>query len=210
MSMNPKKMNEKILQKALHLFLQKGYDGTSTNDICWASRITKPTLYYYFPSKKHILYATHMENIMNVLHPYLDKCNALEDPLERLNVMLKDYAIMICSHPELRFLLHETLNIKDEPAKEIKKEWKRHYLLLRDTIAELQRSGNIRSGLKPSGAALLLLGMVTWMTYWFDHKRKNSIDEIVGLVLDMALHALGLQENTTAVGSKKVRSRAKK
>jgi AcrR family transcriptional regulator len=203
-------MSEKILQKALHLFLSKGYDGTSTNEICWATKITKPTLYYYYPSKKHLLYAVHLQSIKNLLQPHLDKSNALKYPLERLATMLKNYTIMICSHPELRFLLHETLNIKDEEAKEIKKEWKRHYLLLRDTIAELQANGKIRHKLKPSGSALMLLGMISWITYWFDHKRKDSTDEVAALVLDMAFHALGLQENTTEIGSKKVRSRVKK
>ena len=206
----PQRMSEKILQKALHLFLSKRYDGTSTNEICWATKITKPTLYYYYPSKKHLLYAVHLQSIKNLLQPHLDKSNALKYPLERLATMLKNYTIMICSHPELRFLLHETLNIKDEEAKEIKKEWKRHYLLLRDTIAELQANGKIRHKLKPSGSALMLLGMISWITYWFDHKRKDSTDEVAALVLDMAFHALGLQENTTEIGSKKVRSRVKK
>ena len=52
--------------------------------------------------------------------------------------------------------------------------------------------------------------MISWITYWFDHKRKDSTDEVAALVLDMAFHALGLQENTTEIGSKKVRSRVKK
>lgn len=208
---NPRKMSDKILQKAIQLFLLKGYEATSTNDICWASKITKPTLYYYFPSKRHVLHAAHIQNLQNVLQPYLDKCGAIEDPLERLHTMLKDYSIMICSHPELRFLLHETLNIKDEHANVVKKEWKKHYLLLRDTIAELQKKQKIRSGLKPSGAALLLLGMITWITYWFDHKRKDSINSTVDLVIDMGFHALGLQAyQTKKKNSVKGRNRADK
>jgi hypothetical protein len=114
--------------------------------------------------------------IERLLQPYLHKTNTIKDPLDRLYTMLKDYTIIVCTHPELRFLLHETLNFRDEQSKEIRKEWKRHYILLRNTIAELQTNGAIRSKLKPSGAALMILGMITWTTYWFDYKRKKSME----------------------------------
>jgi len=208
--MQPQKRKGEILRKTLQLFLSKGYESTTTNDICWASKMTKPTLYYYFPSKKDVLHAAHEQAIENIVRPYMDKSNAIKDPLERLYNMLADYTMIVCSHPELRFLLHETLNIKDKQSRKIRKEWKRHYLLFRDTIAELQARGSIRSELKPSGATLMLLGMVTWITYWFDYKRKGTIDETVSLVIDMAGHSLGLQEYITELSLKKIRDQAEK
>jgi len=44
-----------ILEKAVSLFSQKGYDGVGIQEICNDSGITKPTLYYYFGSKKGLL-----------------------------------------------------------------------------------------------------------------------------------------------------------
>jgi AcrR family transcriptional regulator len=41
----------RILQTALGLFSQKGYDATSVREICEAAGITKPTLYHFFGSK---------------------------------------------------------------------------------------------------------------------------------------------------------------
>jgi AcrR family transcriptional regulator len=43
---------EKILQVAISLFAQKGYDATSTREIVEAAGVTKPMLYYYFGSKE--------------------------------------------------------------------------------------------------------------------------------------------------------------
>jgi len=206
----PLQRKEEVLRKTLRLFLSKGYEATTTNDICRAANMTKPTLYYYFPSKRGILHAAHQHAIENIVHPYLDKSNAIKDPLERLYNMLVDYTMIVCTHPELRFLLHETLNIKDGQSRKTREEWKRHYLLFRDTIAELQASGSVRPELKPSGAALMLLGMVTWITYWFDYSRKGAIDETVSLVIDMASHSLGLQEYIMELSSKKIRDRAEK
>lgn len=46
---------EKILEIALDLFSKKGFDSTGVQEICNEAGITKPTLYYYFGSKKGTL-----------------------------------------------------------------------------------------------------------------------------------------------------------
>lgn len=43
-----------ILQKALELFKEKGYENTSIMDICKACHITKGTFYYHFPNKDEL------------------------------------------------------------------------------------------------------------------------------------------------------------
>lgn len=44
----------RILQAALRLFSEKGYEATSTREICNLARITKPTLYYFYQSKEGV------------------------------------------------------------------------------------------------------------------------------------------------------------
>jgi AcrR family transcriptional regulator len=46
--------NDRILQKALGLFSEKGYDATSVREICEAAGITKPTLYHFYGSKEGV------------------------------------------------------------------------------------------------------------------------------------------------------------
>ena len=43
---------ERIIKKALKLFLQKGFDRTSMNDIARAVEISKPAIYHHFESKE--------------------------------------------------------------------------------------------------------------------------------------------------------------
>lgn len=43
-----------ILQKALELFKEKGYENTTIMDICKACAITKGTFYYHFPNKDEL------------------------------------------------------------------------------------------------------------------------------------------------------------
>lgn len=45
----------KILECALNLFYQKGYDAVGIQEICQSAGVTKPTLYHYFGSKYGLL-----------------------------------------------------------------------------------------------------------------------------------------------------------
>ena len=51
---------ERILDVALDLFTDQGFDGTSMREIAERLNITKPAIYYHFASKEEILMALHM------------------------------------------------------------------------------------------------------------------------------------------------------
>jgi AcrR family transcriptional regulator len=187
---------EEILQSAMELFLEKGYSATSTNDICAAAKINKPTLYYYFESKRHLFFEAHNKHIQEVLRPYLARVASIADPWERLIFIIREFTKIVCYHPELRVLTHESMSIKDDYFERIREEWKKHYILLCDTISQLQSSGTIPLDLKPSWVALLVLGMITWITFWFDYSHNNQMDEIAETALRMIL--FGLTERKTS------------
>jgi len=44
-----------LLDRALELFAERGYDGVGVQEICVAAGVTKPTLYHYFGSKRGVL-----------------------------------------------------------------------------------------------------------------------------------------------------------
>jgi AcrR family transcriptional regulator len=46
---------ERIINAAIRLFSQKGYDATRVNDIASAANVNKALIYYYFKSKEDIL-----------------------------------------------------------------------------------------------------------------------------------------------------------
>jgi AcrR family transcriptional regulator len=51
---------ERILDVALDLFTDQGFDGTSMREIAEQLHISKPAIYYHFASKEEILMALHM------------------------------------------------------------------------------------------------------------------------------------------------------
>jgi len=189
------KKKEKIIQTTMQLLLKKGSSSsTSTTDICAGAHLTRPTLYHYFGSKRNLLLSVHMDSIESVLRPYLENAATIDDPLERLTYMIRTYTKdIVCLHPELRVLIHDTLTTKDKYFREVREVWKRHYLLLRDTITALQSEGKMLSEIRSSWAALFVLGMLTWTTYWFDYTRKDEVDHITDAALQLILNGLGLK-----------------
>jgi len=113
--------------------------------------------------------------------------------------MIRDFVKGICSHRELRFILHGSLTIRDKYFAQVRQEWRGLQVLLRDTIAELQSLGKASESLKPSWAALEMLGMMTWTTFWFDYKKKDRIDAIADSAVEMAFRGIRPEAGPRAV-----------
>jgi len=76
------KKNE-LVEIAEKLFLEKGYEETSVDDILNASGLSKGGFYHYFKSKEEVLagsISNFAENLLNELEPLIEdkKLNALE------------------------------------------------------------------------------------------------------------------------------------
>src|ERR1700761_5444173 len=64
---------ERILANALHHFCSYGYNGTSVREITAASKVTKPTLYYYFKNKEE-LFTKLAQYCFDIVLNKLDQC----------------------------------------------------------------------------------------------------------------------------------------
>ena len=189
----------RIIRAARQVFVKKGSSSSaSITEVCAAARITRPTFYRYFRSSRALLLAVHVAAIEGSLKPYLEKAVSIDDPEARLRFMVRTLVKdIICVYPELRILIHDSLGTEGKPFRQIRTEWRRHYMLIADTIRELQNGGRMSPDIKPSWAALFLLGMLTWTTYWFDFDRKGSVDAITDLAERLAFNALGLNQGGT-------------
>jgi AcrR family transcriptional regulator len=184
---------EAILDVAIRLFLEKGYSDTSTSDVCRTAGISKPSLYHFFESKRHLFFCCHMRSIDQLLKPFLERASAIADPEKRIRFMIREFTKIICMNSELKVLIHETMSIKDGYFKRIRDAWKEHFLLLKSTIAELQEKEIVTIDLTSSRAALFLLGMMTWVTFWFDFGRTLEADNVADTALVFALNGLSHQ-----------------
>jgi len=96
---------DRILDVALDLFIEKGYDKTSLREIAEILGFTKAALYYHFESKGDILMALHLR-----LHEFgreaLLTLGTDAVTLERWHAMIDDMVDQMLANRKI-FLLHE-------------------------------------------------------------------------------------------------------
>lgn len=104
-----------ILENAVQLFAAKGYDGVGVQEICNASNITKPTLYYYFSNKAGLLSAiieTKGENLFENLKNAAEYNHNFTDSLKKI---LKAEIEFAKNNPDF-FMLHFSLSTASSTA----------------------------------------------------------------------------------------------
>lgn len=88
---------EKILECALNLFYQKGYDAVGVQEIVTLAGITKPTMYYYFKSKYGLLEA--------LLH---ERCSKMNEQLREAAFYNGDLVYTLERYAKTMFAIAES------------------------------------------------------------------------------------------------------
>jgi AcrR family transcriptional regulator len=96
---------ERILDVALDLFTDQGFDATSMREIAERLHISKPAIYYHFASKEEILMALHMR-----LHEFgkaaLDRLNGQTVTLQAWGALLNEMLDQAVAQRKI-ILMHE-------------------------------------------------------------------------------------------------------
>ena len=96
---------ERILDVALDLFTDQGFDGTSMREIAERLRISKPAIYYHFESKEEILAALHMR-LHELVRPALARLTGQTVTLQIWGSMLDELLDQMVDQRKI-FLMHE-------------------------------------------------------------------------------------------------------
>lgn len=182
---------EEILQNAIHLFKEKGYDAVTLMDICKASNISKNTFYYYYDSKDALIKGLFFsqvfledENIIALMQ--------IEDPYEQLIYSYKtiiQHYLFIGKEIIKKALLFNFSQISSENNKD--KHKKPEHDFIREVLVgiykraqekeEIRTDVEIRELIRTS--LVLLVGTIQiWATAPFDvdlEKRYMEAYEIV-------------------------------
>ena len=169
---------EEIYEKALELFIARGYDQTPLSQIAKALGITKAGLYYYFSSKEELLFFIHDRNLKRDLVPIIEAAEKISDPEKRISYLIERYTkASMTRDPSQRMLIHEMGNLTPEHREIINEMWWRFFNLIRSTIAELESHGKVKK-MNRTFAAFALIGMCRWTFNWFDPTRQESAEEL--------------------------------
>lgn len=194
---------EEIQQKAMELFLSKGYHGMSTTELCKAMGISRPTLYWYFEGKEDILYSVHKDSIEKHIQPVVARMRETKDPLLRLHVFIRMYARAVCLYRDPKVLINETPYLAPEHEAWVRRNWSDVLESVREAIRELKDEGKVKE-FPDLFVAFSLIGMVTWPYTWFDRSRPEGLEALVDTIEEMFFSGIlkpGISWRTHCLGN---------
>lgn len=113
-SKEPEVRKQEILDTAIKVFVDKGYDKTSISDIAKAMNISQGLCYRYFKSKEEIYDAaidSYASFLMNRMLEKIDyKSQTLTEQIDSMSTRAKGYEQVEREKPELYELFHKAKN----------------------------------------------------------------------------------------------------
>mgnify|MGYP000886425862 FL=1 len=177
---------DELLRAAARLFVEKGFDATTTRDIAEAVGMRSGSPFYHFRSKQDLLKAAMIEGL-EAGHQRLQAAVAgIDDPERRLRVMIRSHLGTLlegdCHAP---MLVYESRSLGITARAEIAAVSDRYQQAWQATLEQLAASGKLRLPAKPM--RLLLFGMLNWSRQWYRSNGGLSLDEIAEAAAEMAL-----------------------
>ncbi|HEX5754700.1 MAG TPA: TetR/AcrR family transcriptional regulator [Archangium sp.] len=180
-----------ILETAARLICERGYEGTSMQEIAAACRMTKAGLYHHVQNKEQLLFDIMSYGMDAFEQQVLDQVRHLEDPVERLRECMRLNIHLVtggCSK-EVIIILHEHATLTGEARAFIDSRKKAYVRFLEDAFSEAVRLGRIRA-VQPTVAAFSFLGMVLWIYKWFQPDGRLSAEQVSNEMVELLFGGL--------------------
>jgi TetR/AcrR family transcriptional regulator, cholesterol catabolism regulator len=152
--------------EAARLFAERGYHGTSINDLAVALGIHKSSLYAYISGKADLLADIALTGAA-AFHAALDVLPDEATPGERLEMALRAHLGVVESQLDVATVwLQEWRYLTGEPLDLFVKERHRYEQRIRDLFEAAVESGELRPDLDLDDATLVFLSVANWAYTW--------------------------------------------
>ena len=181
-----------ILEAALAAFFEQGYHGTPVRDIARRVGVTVPALYYHHANKEAILVAL----LDRITRDFIERARdadaeAGDDVVQRLRLVVESIALGMTWRPELSSLQAEMRYLSAEQHAQQAAVRDELEGLLAQIVAEGVAEG-VFSVDDRAGTVRGLLGMLHWITTWYQRGGELSPEEIAAQYADHACRLVGV------------------
>lgn len=181
---------EDILQAAAQVFRQKGFHGSSMEDIAKAVNLQKPSLYHHVSSKQEILLAL-LDRALELLLERISTISQQDNsPDEKLKQMIRTYLQILAENTDLSAVLlfeHRSLE-RRQHARHVPNRDKFEALwrtVLEEGVAAQQFQCD-----NPALATRAILGILNWTITWYRPDGSLDINQIADHYSDLLLNGL--------------------
>ena len=188
-----------ILDASAQIFSQKGYHGTSMQDIAIAVNLQKASLYHHVSSKQEILFDLLNRGLDILITKVEEAVDEPGSPDERLRRATCAYLTTMTEYQDLAsVLLLEYRSLESDYHDRHIPRRDRFELIWRDLIREGMEDGIFTCD-HPSLSARALLGVLNWTVTWFRNDGPLSAGEIADQISNLFLMGLITRDSVLEV-----------
>jgi TetR/AcrR family transcriptional regulator, cholesterol catabolism regulator len=180
---------DRLSAEAARLFAERGYHGTSINDLAVALGIHKSSLYAYINGKADLLADIALTGAA-AFHAALDALPDGATPGERLEMALGAHLGVVQSQLDVATVwLQEWRYLTGEPLDFFIKERHRYEQRIRDLFGAAVESGELRQDLDTDDATLVFLSVANWAYTWLT--ADTDVGKLTSRLMSMLLSGMG-------------------
>jgi AcrR family transcriptional regulator len=157
---------ESVLQTAVEVFNERGYDGASMEDLSRRLGIAKSAIYHHVSGKEELLRMA-LDRALDGWAEAAERARELDAPaIERLEMLVRGtVAVLETRLPYVTLLLRVRGNTDVERAAlERRRSFDR---LVASLVEQAERDGDVRADVDPKVTARLLSGMINSIVEWY-------------------------------------------
>lgn len=206
-------VENELLARAADLFAERGYNGTSLQDIADTMGMTRPAIYHYFENKDALLVALvagvtegREEVLRSIRHdPALTPEAKLREAIYRMALQTAEYGA------RFRLLILSANDLPKRVAKANERARSEVTEHLTAIIAEGVAAGDLHD-VDPRVAALVMLGMCNSIAWWVNPQGAIAPPALAELVTDLSLRSVKRPRRAAAErnGPKRPRNAARR
>ena len=184
---------ERILEEAVKLFYERGFSGTTLDDIAGKLGVTKPFIYTHFRSKADLLESICRPTIEMSLNAIAQAARQPGSAQKRLFEGVVGFCkVVLQRQANIAVYFREEKHLSQGGLTEINALRKRFDRVLSELLEEGSNSGEFKI-VDVRVAALAIGGMVSWAYTWYQPQGRLTVEEVGTKMAHFALQMVGVQ-----------------
>jgi len=197
---------ERILDEAIPLIAEQGFQGVSIDTIAKKLKVTKPFIYTYFKNKDALLEEIFVGAADNLLGGLDNVFAVSRPPEEQLRVFVELYVLENIRRSDITTIfLNEEKNLSEESRLKLRKQHHEFDRKLAQMIDDGRASGVFDVD-DPMLASLAISGMVRWVHRWYNPNGRFTPEQIAKKIAKLALRIVGHVEKPRKSTTRKAKA----
>jgi AcrR family transcriptional regulator len=182
---------ERILNSAVDLFAQQGYDATSVTQVIERAGLTKGGFYHHFASKDALLYEVYGDLITGQLERMDAMLERRLPPAETLRALILDLVESTAASTQQALVFWRELHrLGDEHTAAYRAARRRYHDAVRKLIRNGQATGAFSRVASADTITFTIFGVINELPLWYRPSGRKKPDQIANELADFVLAGL--------------------